>query len=226
MSSFLKKLEESIMHHYAFPTLVKVSHATASPKGYTIDGEGILPGSYKSTGELFKEIPVSPLWADQDGRGVFVPIATGQMVVVNFIGGNKAFPYVSAIYGEEYKPFDSANDGTLTILDAEECKLELNGKGEVKAKFKDKFFITINKDGKCEFKDDKSARFKIEENLLEIGNANATVKTLLESILDLLKNFSMTGTGNNGAPVLSSPTPDVPEKITQIKTKIEEVFKA
>ena len=92
--------------------------------------------------------------------------------------------------------------------------------------FDEKLLLTMNKEGKAELKDDGNARFVIEKNKLEVGNGTATVKTLLEDILDLLSGFKTLGTGNKGAPVTSSPTPDVTAKAEAIKAKVSEVFGA
>lgn len=222
MPDLMKLIEEAVMKHYAFPVLVKVSHS----KDCFIDGEAILPGSLETTGELFKEIPVSPLWADSDGRGIYAPPAEGQIAIVSFIGGNKAFPFVSGIYAEDYTPVKGTDAKKLVILDGEGLKIEFDGKCQLKMSFDEKLLLTMNREGKAELKDDGNARFVIEKNKLEVGNGTATVKTLLEDILDLLSGFKTLGTGNMGAPVNSTPTPDVTAKAEVIKAKVGEVFGA
>ncbi len=221
---YVKKIKEKILSELAFPTLVKVQKAEASSSGYFIDGEAVSPGNFEATGELFKEVSVPPIWADKDGRGIYIPPSIGQIVIVSFIGCNKAFPFVSGVYGEEYKPVGTASAGQIVICDAEGLKIEFDGKCEMKMSFKDKVQITINKDGKCEFKDDANARFLIDKNKLEVGNASGTVKTLLEELIDIVSGLQTKGTGNQGAPVVSDVLPDVVAKCTTLKTTVSKVF--
>ena len=70
MAGMIDQLARAILKHLAFPRIVRVTHAEAGERGYYIDGEAVMPGSYVATGELFKEVPVPPVWADGDGRGV------------------------------------------------------------------------------------------------------------------------------------------------------------
>ncbi len=123
----IKIIKDAILSQIAFPVLAEVTSSSSSSSGYCINGEALTPGSLEKTGELFEKIPLSPIWADADGRGIFAPPLSGQIVVISFIGGNKAFPFVSGVYGETYKPASSAKDNKLVICDGKGCAIEFGG---------------------------------------------------------------------------------------------------
>lgn len=181
----MKAIENRILKRIAFTTLVKVSASKCSGAGYLIDGESVTPGSLEGTGELFKDVPVSPIWAASDGRGIYAAPEAGQLVAVSFIGGNKAFPFVSAVYGETYKPCDSAVQGKLVLCDGKGAKIEFGAK-----------------------------------SLLKIMNDVTSLKVILEAVLEIVENLQMTGTGNKGLPVISSPVPEVPIRCAQVKDEM------
>lgn len=243
MPGLMEAIEKIIMKHYAFPQLVKVTHSSAGKDGYFIDGEGITPGSYETTGELFKEVPVSPLWASGDGRGIFMPPSEDQIVIVGFIGGNKAFPFVSGIYGEEYKPTEDAETetGKISICDANGFRAELDAEGNAVIEVKDKISIEITKDGNLTIEDsnetkielnggklalsDKSGgQYVLDSGKLTVGNNSGSVKSLLEEIIDIISGLQTTGTGNMGAPVISSPMPTTTSQCSAAKSKVGQVF--
>ena len=220
----IDQLARAILKHLAFPRIVRVTHAEAGERGYYIDGEAVTPGSYEATGELFKEVPVPPVWADKDGRGVFVPPTEGQMVIVSFVEGNKAFPFVAGVYGEEYKPVDKASAGQIAICDASGLRIELAADGSISLSCNGKIQLVMDTSGKCEIKDDKGAVMLIDSSKLKVGNATGTVKTLLEQIIDIIAGLQTTGTGNMGAPVVSNVMASVTAQCAAAKTAVGQVF--
>lgn len=153
---FLAIIRETVAKEFAFPTLVKVTKCTCSASGYSIDGQALLPGTLEATKELFKEIPISPIWADKDGRGLYAPPAVGQIVVVSYIGGNKAFPFVAGIYAETYKPKDGVSNKHFSLLD---------GQGEEVSLFPDQKLMTI-----------KNSTASLKQILTDIVNAILGIK--------------------------------------------------
>lgn len=224
MAGIVDQIARAVLNHLAFPRIVRVTHAEAGERGYYIDGEAVMPGSYEATGELFKEIPVPPVWADGDGRGIFIPPTKGQMVVVSFIEGNKAYPFVSGVYGEEYKPAGKAVAGQIAICDASGLRIELAADGGLSISCDGKMRMTMDSAGKCEITDDKGATFLIESSKLKVANSAGSVKTLLEQILDIISGLQTTGTGNQGAPVVSSVLPAVTSQCSAAKAAVAQVF--
>lgn len=224
MAGIIEQIAKAVLSQLAFPRIVRVTHAEAGERGYYIDGEAVKPGSYEATGELFKEIPVPPVWADGDGRGVFIPPTKGQMVVVSFVEGNKAYPFVAGVYGEEYRPIDTAVAGQIAICDAAGLRIELAADGGLSISCNGKMCMTMDAAGKCEIKDDKGATFLVESSKLKVGNAAGSVKTLLEQILDIISGLQTTGTGNQGAPVFSSVLPAVTSQCSAAKAAVAKVF--
>lgn len=224
MAGMIDQLARAILKHLAFPRIVRVTHSEAGGRGYYIDGEAVTPGSYEATGELFKEVPVPPVWADGDGRGVFIPPTEGQMVIVSFVEGNKAFPFVAGVYGEEYKPVDKASAGQVAICDAAGLRIELAADGGISVSCDGKMKLVMDTSGKCEIKDDNGAVMLIESSKLKVGNSTGTVKTLLEQIIDIIAGLQTTGTGNMGSPVFSGVLPSVTAQCAAAKTAVGQVF--
>ena len=224
MAGTIDQIARAILKHLAFPRIVRVTHSEAGARGYYIDGEAVTPGSYESTGELFKEVPVPSVWADGDGRGIFVPPTKGQMVIVSFIEGNKAFPFVAGVYGEEYRPVDKASAGQVAICDASGLRIELAADGSISVSCNGKMNLVMDTSGKCEIKDNKGAAMLIESSKLKVGNASGTVKTLLEQIIDIISGLQTTGTGNMGKPVVSSVLASVTAQCTAAKAAVGKVF--
>ena len=224
MAGIIDQIAKVVLGQLAFPRIVRVTHAEAGERGYYIDGEAVTPGSYESTGELFKEVPVPPVWADGDGRGVFIPPAEGQMVIVSFVEGNKAFPFVAGVYGEEYKPVDKASAGQVAICDAAGLRIELAADGSISVSCDGKMELVMDTAGKCEIKDDNGAVMLIESSKLKVGNAKGTIKTLLEQILDIISGLQTTGTGNMGSPVVSNVMASVTAQCAAAKTAVGQVF--
>lgn len=224
MAGIIDQIAKAVLGQLAFPRIVRVTHSEAGERGYYIDGEAVTPGSYESTGELFKEIPVPPVWADGDGRGVFIPPTKGQMVVVSFVEGNKAYPFVAGVYGEEYRPVDNASAGQIAICDASGLRIELAADGGLSISCNGKMCMTMDTAGKCEIKDDKGAVMLIDSSKLKVGNSTGTVKTLLEQILDIISGLQTTGTGNMGSPVVSSVLPSVTAQCAAAKAAVGQVF--
>lgn len=224
MAGIMDELGKAILKHIAFPRIVRVTHAEAGERGYYIDGEAVTPGSYEATGELFKEVPVPPVWADGDGRGVFVPPTKDQLVIVSFVEGNKAFPFVAGVYGEEYKPVDKASAGQVAICDAAGLRIELAADGSVSVSCNGQMSLFMDTKGKCEIKDSSGATMLIESSKLKVGNAAGTVRTLLEQILDIISGLQTTGTGNMGSPVVSAVLPAVTTQCEAAKATVAQVF--
>lgn len=224
MAGIIDQIAKAVLGQLAFPRIVRVTHSEAGERGYYIDGEAVTPGSYESTGELFKEIPVPPVWADGDGRGVFIPPTKGQMVVVSFVEGNKAYPFVSGVYGEEYRPVGTAVAGQIAICDAAGLRIELAADGGLSISCNGKMCMTMDAAGKCEIKDDNGAVMLIDSSKLKVGNAAGSVKTLLEQILDIISGLQTTGTGNMGSPVVSSVLPSVTAQCAAAKAAVGQVF--
>ena len=126
----LERIKDRIISSLAAPVLVRVDkgYAKLSAGGYCFDGEVLMPETLEATGELLKEVPISPVWAGRDGRGIYCPPEAGQVVIVSFIGFNKAYPFYSGVYGDSYTPADAA-ENALIFTDGQGGVFSMTGSG-------------------------------------------------------------------------------------------------
>ncbi len=114
----LKAIQKEILDHIKAPVLCRVdrSYVREDEGGYCLDASVLRPQTLEETGEILKEVPLSPLWAGPDGRGIYCPPEAGQVVVVSFVEFNPAFPFVSAVYGEGVRPAEG-QEGAFVLTD-------------------------------------------------------------------------------------------------------------
>jgi len=126
----LEKIKNTIVSTLAAPVPARVDKSYIKPSsgGYCFDGEILLPGTLKATGELLKEVSISPVWAGKDGRGIYCPPEKGQVVVVSFIGFNKAYPFYSGVWGDAYTPA-GGDSGKFVIADGQGGIFSMEGMG-------------------------------------------------------------------------------------------------
>lgn len=126
----LQSIVDRVLSRLRMPVLVRVdrSYIRKASGGYCLDGMVLRPGSMEETGEILKEVPISPIWAGKRGQGVYCPPEDGQVVVVNWISGNSAWPFVAGIWSDGITPADGRN-GRFVITDGQGGSFALNGSG-------------------------------------------------------------------------------------------------
>ncbi len=97
------------------PQLAEVIETHAGNK-HAVDVEIIKPVSREKTGEMLQEVPLSPLWAGTAGHGIYAPPQPTSHVIIAFIDGNGAHPFVLCPYGLDYPTADH-DKNALTITD-------------------------------------------------------------------------------------------------------------
>jgi hypothetical protein len=114
----LARLLDEMMPLRAAPrlALVKKTYPDAGKGKYCVDVELLKAGSLEKTGTLLPEVPLNPVWAGSGGRGLYATPATGQVVVIEFLEWDTAFPYVAGVWGDKYEAAEHP-DGTLTLTD-------------------------------------------------------------------------------------------------------------
>lgn len=131
MRSLTEIIDNRIQSLIAAPVLARTDKAYISTTtgGYCIDATVLIPETLETTGELLKEVPLSPIWAGTDGRGIYAPPENGVVVVVGFVSNNKAWPFVIGPYGNQYAPSPDAKASSLVICDGKGAKLVFSADG-------------------------------------------------------------------------------------------------
>lgn len=207
---FVEVLTNKILSGIAFPSLVRVEKVNFSG-GYSIDGIGVDPETFRETGELFKEIPLSPIWAASDGRGIYAPPSIGQIVVVAFVHGSKAYPFVAGVYGETYRPNDTPPK--------KECKLMLTDSSGRR--------LEIDADERRLILTDGAAAIEIDqESRIIVKNGFANLKEILDGIIEAISTLQTSGSVSLGGAVLASPLPATTAMLERLRTdKVAKLLK-
>lgn len=145
--------------------IVDRSYATAGQRGgYAVDLEIVDRASHERTGELLDEVPLQPLWLAADGAGLYAPPEEGQLVIVAFVDGDRAHPYISAAVADSYAPATSARVGELVLVD---------GRGH-EVRITDQFYRVIDGSG---------GELKLQERW-RLANRADSLKPVLDALID------------------------------------------
>ena len=104
--------------HRANPELAKVikMNSGSGKNKYSASVQIVDPATLEETDTIIDDVGISPVWAGKKGQGIYAPIEAGMLVIVDFIQGNQAFPFISSVYGQEYGA-GSFSTGEFLITD-------------------------------------------------------------------------------------------------------------
>lgn len=126
----LQRILDKILPHRESPKLAIIKKVyTASGKGkYCADIELLTPGDLEKTGKLLKEVPISPIWAGKNKRGVYATLQKDQIVIVNFIDWNFAFPFIEGVWSNKYDTVEHGEDNFIICSGNEKLFLTVKEK--------------------------------------------------------------------------------------------------
>ena len=183
---FLARLLDSLLPNRAAPALAKVLKLYEGPgkTKYSVDVQILKPGTLEDTDQIIQEVPISPIWATQKKRGVYALPSVGQVMIVEFIAWNPAYPYISGVWSDEYEADEFAKDqfvitdgeGMKIIVDAKEKKITIdNGMGSQAVLEEDK--VTVN---------NKEVTVTLNGSKASIKNGSKSLFTVLDTWLQHL----------------------------------------
>ncbi|MBN2546573.1 MAG: hypothetical protein JXB50_12305 [Spirochaetes bacterium] len=126
LKKIMTNLLNSLLPKRMSPKLavVKKVYTDAGKGKYCCDVEILNPGDLERTGELYKEVPINPVWAGKDKRGVYCTLQKDIIIILNFINWDEAFPYVESIYSNQYDAFEHPED-TFLITDGDKKEIRI-----------------------------------------------------------------------------------------------------
>jgi hypothetical protein len=218
---FLKNLLNMLMPNRAAPVLGRVIKSYEGPgkNKYSVDVRVLKAGTLEETDRVISEVPLSPIWATKKKRGVYAIPNEDQVVIVEFLSWNPAYPYVSGIWSDEYEAGEfgkdqfviTDGDGMKFIIDANDGSILLdNGKGSIVKIEKDK--ITV---------DNKQFQIILNNGKVSIKNGSKSLFTILDKILQDIISMK-----TNGSPALHVVSPDTITKLTTDKTDLAILMEA
>jgi hypothetical protein len=171
-NELLKRLLDALMPNRAAPVLARVlkAHTGAGKTKYSVDVRVLKVGTLEDTEQVISEVPLNPIWAGKKKRGVYAIPNEGQVVIVEFISWNSAYPYIAGVWSDEYDA-DAFSKNKFLITDGDGMKFEIDADGKK---------ITID--------NGKGSVATLEEN--KISCDNGKLKMILNGEKAAIKNGS------------------------------------
>jgi phage baseplate assembly protein gpV len=95
---------------------------------YSVDVRVVRAGTLEDTEQVISEVPLSPVWVGQKKRGLYAIPPQGQIIIVEFLGWNPAYPFVAGIWSDDYEA-DEFRAGQFVITSGEGMKITLDPDG-------------------------------------------------------------------------------------------------
>jgi len=126
-TDFLKSFLDKLLPNRATPVLARVMKAYegSGKNKYSCDVKVLTAGTLEETDREIAEVPISLIWAGKKGKGIYAIPPVGGVVIVQFIGWNLAYPFISGIYSDEYDAGDF-KQGQLVLTDGEGTKFGID----------------------------------------------------------------------------------------------------
>ena len=124
---FLNDLLNALMPNRAAPVLARVMKAYEGPgeNKYSCDVKVLTAGTLEETDREIAEVPISPIWAGQKGKGLYAIPPENSVVIVEFVGWNLAYPYISGVWSDKYNAGEFKK-GQLMVTDGEGVKFGID----------------------------------------------------------------------------------------------------
>jgi len=123
-AELMKNLLDALLPNRAAPTLARVIKAHEGPgkTAYSVDVRVVTAGTLEETDQVIAEVPISPIWVGKSGKGLYAIPPEDTLVIIEYIGWNPAYPYVSGVWSDEYQAGEFSS-GQLVITDGDGLKL-------------------------------------------------------------------------------------------------------
>ncbi|GAB6392498.1 MAG: hypothetical protein MdMp014T_1871 [Treponematales bacterium] len=220
MSEMMKRLLDALLPNRAAPVLARVLKAHEGPgkTKYSVDVRVVMAGTLEDTELVISEVPLSPVWAGQKKRGLYAIPPQGQIVIVEFLGWNPAYPFVAGIWSDDYEA-DEFRAGQFVLTSGEGMKITLDPDGGK---------ITVeNGKSKTELEDGKITADNGQVKII-LNGGKASVKNGSKSLFTVLDTLlqNLIGMKAVGSPAQHVVSPDDITKLTQAKTDITALLEA
>lgn len=97
-----------------------------SAGGYGASVE-VLDRDGRRTGEMLPAVPLAPIWLGADGRGIYCPPAQGQILIVGWVAGDRAQPFIAGADAAASQPPAEAALDALVLTDGAGTVLRIGG---------------------------------------------------------------------------------------------------
>ena len=120
----MQNLLDALLPNRAAPALARVIKSREGPgkTAYSVDVRVVTAGTHEETEQIIAEVPISPIWIGKRGAGLYAIPPEDALVIVEFIGWNPAYPYISGVWSDEYEAGEFSK-GQFVITDGEGVRL-------------------------------------------------------------------------------------------------------
>jgi len=220
-TEFLRRLIDAMLPNRAAPALARVRKAHEGPgkTAYSVDVTVLKAGTLEDTEQEINDVPISPIWAGKKKRGLYAIPPEGQVVIIEFLHWNPAYPYIAGIWADEYEADEFSKDkfvltdgdGMKFVIDAVEKSITIDNGQDISVVLGKEDLTAKQGDMEVVLKGGKAA----------IKNGSKSLFTILDTHF---KNvMSMKTVGSPAQHVLS---PDDITKITQDKSDLAALMEA
>ncbi|MDR0761106.1 MAG: hypothetical protein LBF74_13525 [Treponema sp.] len=124
---FLRNLLDALLPNRAAPVLARVMKVHEGPgkNGYSCDVTVLTAGTLEETDQKISEVPINPIWAGKEHKGLYAPPPEGGVVIVGFLEWNIAYPYIAGVYSDEYTA-QKFKKGQLVLTDGKDLRFEFS----------------------------------------------------------------------------------------------------
>ncbi len=173
MTSIWRRIRRVAWSGVSLPVKAVVNASYARSGGeYAADLEVVHRATLARTGEILEGVPLQPVWLGADGRGLYAPPEQGQVVVVGWIEGDRAHPYVAGAAADGYSPAASAGVGEFVLVD---------GRGH-EVRITDQFWRVI---------DGAGGELKLQDRW-RMANPQDSLRPVLEALIDAVTALTTT----------------------------------
>ena len=215
-SDFLTNLLNRLLPNRAAPVLAKVlkPHEGPGKNKYSVDVRVLKAGSLEETDKIISEVPISPIWATKKKRGVYAMPPEGQIVIVEFLEWNLAYPYVSGVYSDEYDADEFCHERFI-VTDGDDMYIEINSKEKY-------ILVDTGKDSSIRL-EEKKITAKTDQSTMILREDKFSEKNKTQSMYLILKDFmQMTHDMiTRGPPPIHKVSPPCKMKLKKIKKRLD-----
>jgi hypothetical protein len=195
-ADFTGRLLDALLPNRAAPVLARVLKAHEGPgkTKYSVDVRVVKAGTLEDTEQVIAEVPLPLVWAGKKKRGVYAIPGEGQVVIVEFLQWNPAWPYVAGIWSDEYEADGFGKDRFL-VTDGDGMKFEIdaNEKG-----------ITLDNGAGCVVLLEKGNKITFDNGKLKavLNGEKASIKNGSKSLFTVLDTHikNVSGMKTKGSP--------------------------
>jgi hypothetical protein len=218
----MRRLLDALLPNRAAPVLARVLKAHEGPGNtkYSVDARVVKAGTLEDTGQVIAEVPLPLMWAGKKKRGVYAIPNEGQVVIIEFLCWNSAYPYVAGIWSDEYEADEFGKDRFL-ITDGDGMKFEIdaNEKG-----------ITLDNGEGCRVLLEKGNKITCDNGKLKavLNGDKASLKNGSKSLFTILDTHlqNVIGMKTVGSPAQHVVSPDDITKLQKDKTDLGRLLEA